>query len=1066
MSAYEQICLVLQAGVSPDPAKRNPADAQLKQWEVEPGFYCTLQQVAADSNLDQRLRLLAAITLKNGIDKYWRKTVRVGAIQPAEKEQIRTKCLEMFAEENSKIADYNSIVISKIARLDYPRDWPTLLESLVQTIQISFADDDTNTMEPNSRRRVQYRSLNTLYLVVKVLCSMMMPVSRSVYQQIAPELLRYTTAIFTARCNHFLQVVEQLHGASTAADYEPPENSIRLAAVALKALRRVIVYGYKEYHQVPEVVATMDMLMQYLQKLLPLRSAVESSPSKTINKSYKTILYQIGKVYLNMQKQNVASFVQIPAGIEIVRFYWRRVEESPVPEDDVLQEKLLIQALKLLRGLIKNPGLNSERQSAYIPSMLDATPASTHAQMETPPLKRLVEQRLLTPDFVTSACQVLVGRYLVMGSEEWNQWQESPEEWFVELEADRWEFSLRGCAEKVFMDLMSTNRTILQPVVMGMLQMVSEPVSDPADFDKIRLKDAVYGAVGLAASDLFDFVNFESWFHNCLVKEATTAHPRFTILHRRIAWLTAKWIPVQPSPSLYAPVYELLLKLVDPARDMAVRLAAVAALHTVVDDFGFQVEVFEPYVEPVLSALAALLTEVDGVECLGGVVGCLSGIVERLQDVVAPYVPRLMQILPELWRLAADQQMFRGSILHIFSKLVVSLRADSEQLHPVLIPILAYSVDVTNPAHVYLLDDGLDLWHAVVCNATVLTEDLHTLVGLAVQVLDFNSEGFKKALGIIECYVVLDVRVLDAHANGILSQISNALETLRPEAAPATLRCLDVIVQATYPAGQLSALQQALVATRVIERLMIAILNESELAVVIVRCLGIIARLAACDPAWTLALLAETSNGAGLDIWCDKFDNMGTTKQRKLTAVGLTSLCSLLRPDSPCPPSLRPIAQTILAPRIPAILPIISSVLADAQSRRAMSGYGYFRHLDIPAPDNDDGADGEYEDEEEAELDADATDDLGAFDQTIDQNPENAPHARRRRELATEDPAVWPEADVASAMATRGRPAAAFRAYVSAVWTAVAGACGPASFDRIEGADEIKMLMGLPGVAA
>ncbi|KAI8593553.1 armadillo-type protein [Geranomyces variabilis] len=1064
MSAYEQICLVLQAGVSPDPAQRNPADAQLKQWEVEPGFYSTMQQVAADASLDQRLRLLAAITLKNGIDKYWRKTVRVGAIQPAEKEQIRSKCLEMFAEEHSKIADYNSVVISKIARLDYPRDWPTLLESLVQTIQVSFADDDSTTMDPNSRRRVQYRSLNTLYLVVKVLCSMMMPASRSVYQQIAPELLRYTATIFTARCNHFLQMVERLNDASTPANYEPAENSIRLAAVALKALRRVVVYGFKEYHQVPEVVATTDMLMQYLQKLLPLRSAVEASPSKQINKSYRTILYQIGKVYLNMQKQNIASFVQIPSGIEIVRFYWSRIEESSVPDDDVLQEKLLIQSFKLLRGLIKNPGLNAERTSVYSPAMLDATPASAHVQMETPSLKRLVEQRLLTPEFVTSACQVLVGRYLVIGSEEWKLWQESPEEWFVELEADRWEFSLRGCAEKVFMDLMSTNRAALQPVVMSMLQMVSEPVSDPADFDKIRLKDAVYGAVGLAASDLFDFVNFESWFHNCLVKEATTADPRFTILHRRIAWLTAKWIPVQPSPSLYAPVYELLMKLVDPARDMAVRLAAVAALHTVVDDFGFEVDVFRPYVEPVLSALAALLTEVDGVECLGGVVGCLSGIVERLQDVVAPYVPRLMQVLPELWRLAADQQMFRGSILHIFSKLVVSLREDSEQLHPVLLPILAYSVDVNNPAHVYLLDDGLDLWHAVVCNATTLTEDLHALVGLAVQILDFGSEGLKKALGIIECYVVLDVRVLDAHANGVLTQISNALETLRPEAAPATLRCLDVIVQTTYSAARLPALQQALVATRVIERLMVAILNEAEIAVVVVGCLGIIARLAACEPAWTLALLAETNNGAGIDIWCDKFDNMGTTKQRKLTAVGLTSLCSLLCADSPCPPALRPAAQSLLAPRISAILPIISSVLADAQSRRAMSGYGYFRHLDIPAADAD-GAGGE-DDEEEAELDADVVDDLGAFDQTIDQSPENAPHARRRRALASEDPAVWPDAGAASAAATRGRPAAAFRAYVAAVWTAVAGACGPASFDRVEGADEIKMLMGLPVVAA
>ncbi|TPX56938.1 hypothetical protein PhCBS80983_g04187 [Powellomyces hirtus] len=1052
MSAYEQICQVLHAAVSPTSELRLPADAQLKQWEVEPGFHSTLQDVAADVSLDVKLRLLAAITLKNGIDKYWRKTVRVGAVQAAEKDKIRQKSLTMFAEENDKIATYNSVTISKIARLDFPNDWPNLLHSLIQIIQTSFED----TPDSNVRRRIQYRSLNTLYMVVKVLCSKMLPASKKMFQQIAPELLRYTVTIFTDRCSHFLQIIGS-PGAS-AADYASAENAIRLAAVSLKALRRVAVYGYRDFHQSEEVVGTANMLVEYLQKLLSLRTST-SSCSPITRRSYNSIISQIGKVYLNLQAQDVASFVKIPSSIDIVRFYWSKVEESAVPQDDIVQEKLLIQALKMLKTLVKNPSLNgplhgSEHTSGH--HVLDATPTSAYTQAETPSVKRAVSQNLLTPEFVTRACEVLVGRYMVLGVEERQTWEENPEEWFVELEADRWEFSLRACAEKVFMDLMSTNRAVLQPVVMNMLQVASAPVTDPSDFDRILLKDAVYGAVGLAAHDLFDFVNFEQWFQNSLANEAATADSRFTILHRRIGWLVAQWLPVQPSPSLYAPVYALLLNLMASDRDMAVRLTAVSSLRTVVDDFGFDINVFAPYIESVLSNLASLLTEVDGVDCLGGVVGCLSGVVERLQGAIVPHVPSLLHILPRLWELAEGQEMFRASILHIFSKLVVSLRADSRQLHPIILSILAYSVDINNPAHVYLLEDGLDLWYAVLCNATELTEELYSLVPLAVQVLGFGTEGLKKALGIVECYVVLDVRVLETHAPGILSQISDTLGTLRPEAARATLHCLDLIVQTAYP-SHLAPLQQALFETGIVDKLLATILNDTELAVVVVPCLTLIARLATCDPACMAALLSA-NGGVALDVWLDKFDNMGQSKQRKMTAVGLTALCGLLTeiptsspltPSHPSPGQQH--HQQLLVPRIPSILPVVSSVLADSASRKLLSKYGHFRHLGDSQPNN---VDEEVEDDEDP-LEDDSGD-LGTFDQTIDPDPENAAHTHRKQALRDRDPCVYPPHGNRT-----GKAGAAFKAYVGTVWTSVVRSLGVAAVDMVAGADELKELIGL-----
>ena len=47
---------------------------QLTRWEKAPGYYKHLQSVFITRSLPFEVRLLAIIQLRNGIDKYWRKT--------------------------------------------------------------------------------------------------------------------------------------------------------------------------------------------------------------------------------------------------------------------------------------------------------------------------------------------------------------------------------------------------------------------------------------------------------------------------------------------------------------------------------------------------------------------------------------------------------------------------------------------------------------------------------------------------------------------------------------------------------------------------------------------------------------------------------------------------------------------------------------------------------------------------------------------------------------------------------------------------------------------------------
>jgi len=48
--------------------------SQLQSWETTPGYFSLLQNAFIQSSLPIELRFLSLIQLKNGNDKYWRKS--------------------------------------------------------------------------------------------------------------------------------------------------------------------------------------------------------------------------------------------------------------------------------------------------------------------------------------------------------------------------------------------------------------------------------------------------------------------------------------------------------------------------------------------------------------------------------------------------------------------------------------------------------------------------------------------------------------------------------------------------------------------------------------------------------------------------------------------------------------------------------------------------------------------------------------------------------------------------------------------------------------------------------
>lgn len=64
----------LQSATSQDATVLKQAEVNLTAWEREANFYKTILNFYCNSELDEGVRYMAILTLKNGIDRHWRKT--------------------------------------------------------------------------------------------------------------------------------------------------------------------------------------------------------------------------------------------------------------------------------------------------------------------------------------------------------------------------------------------------------------------------------------------------------------------------------------------------------------------------------------------------------------------------------------------------------------------------------------------------------------------------------------------------------------------------------------------------------------------------------------------------------------------------------------------------------------------------------------------------------------------------------------------------------------------------------------------------------------------------------
>ena len=546
-------------------------EGALKLLEIQPGFHYSLLALVGDQTNSVGIRLQCVLYLKNGIDRYWRKTAP-NAILEEEKCSIRTGILQLFAEPVYGIALQVAVIVGKIARFDVPKEWSELLPSLISGVQM---EDPT----------IKHRALLILYHTVKVLASKRLTSDRRMFHDLTEQLLPFLLSIWNTHHTLLMQ------SAGTQGD-ESLSLVLQMVLVTMKILRRLIVQGLRKPRENNECMSFLHSLFEEAKRVLVLRNSRQQIAMDL--EKYSVLML---KLFTDLLENHPYSF--LPILKDSLQFIcWLCFTEGGRV---LVFQRLVIFCLNILKQVILCAEYKTPKHSNDIE---DNSPAKE---------AQLIKKEFFSASTVSEICTQLLFQYLPLLQDDLILWDSDPEQFCCDDGGDAWKYTYRPCCESLFLALFHENRDELAPILISYLKQCDVNNSAVPDLQTILHKDAIYNAVGLAAFDLFDDIDFDSWLSNGITKELAISDSNYRIVRRRVVWLIGQWSGVKLSPSYRPKLYELLLPVLGSEEDLVVRVQAAKALKIVIDDFEFCAEELQPYLQPAFDRLFYLLKEVE--EC-------------------------------------------------------------------------------------------------------------------------------------------------------------------------------------------------------------------------------------------------------------------------------------------------------------------------------------------------------------------------------------------------------------------------------------------------------------------
>lgn len=861
------------------------------------------------------------IQLKNGIDKHWRLANNIkGAIQPDEKDAIRQRLFQATLEEEEKgLALHNALAAARIIRIDYPRQWPEALSTIIGLLRSS----------KNGSQQHLHGTLQILLQVVKEMSTARLRTSQTALQSVTPEMAYVLSDIYAERTRTWVDFLTNGQGNENEAD-----TAMLNSLLSLKILRRLLISGYEAPHKDSTVQSFWSLSQNQFGQFLGFVSHDSSAPApQPVSKYQETIgkhLMQFTKLHIDMATTRPASFAGLPSSLPLVHAYWdlaikfaevfeksegiRQSGDSGTSKSKAegpLLERLTTRSLLLIKACL---------ELAFLPKHTFVY-RGPEAKEEEKQAVDFIKRDLFTDEFSLSITNTILTHLFVFRKTDFEAWEEDPEDWEHQERFDSlaYEWEVRPAAEKVFVTLLHYRKDLLVP---RLLSYIETATSAQADF---ATKDAVYTAMGLSAVHILNQVDFNQFLASTLVPDAQQTGPFAKVVRRRIAILLGQWVFSNATTETRSLVYQLFrhfLNSSDEHNDLVVRISTARHLQSVLDDIDFNAEAFAPHAQHILQEVANLTQQVESDETRLMLLETLRLAVTRLERHVAPFGDFIMSTTSGVFEVSGAQEyMTKTAIVGIFSALVTSMGSESQRYHSMMVPLITEAAQPTSDLHLTLIDEVLQLWTSILEQSQPpIAREIIDIAPLVLPVLEYSSETASQALEVVESYILLAPQAVleDTLRRPFLLALSGVLEVKSREQVKTGSRCIEYLIRAAEEFGGssgVSVIIQDMLETgflrKVLERLhdawgarqttgpkrrtpQLNTVTEGDY-------FAILARLALADPGLFANALASFSPIEQVWPWLSSewfayTESWDHIEHKKLTVLGLTRLVELGQP--------------------------------------------------------------------------------------------------------------------------------------------------------------------------
>lgn len=312
------------------------------------------------------------------------------------------------------------------------------------------------------------RTLVILLQIIKELSTARMQRVRASLQSVSPEIFQLLGGIYVEKVNTWSALLEH-----NRLDDASLQDLLEQTLMSLKVIRRLVIAGFEHPNRDKDVQGFWTLSHRQFAKFFGFSETITNPPR--VSTLIKKHLLQFAKLHVEMAKVHPAAFALLPDCVPLVKSYWTVVsrlgeaydaeasqnrQDTGGEEDEKnLIEILGLKALLLIRACAKmafNPAQSFKYQQP-------------EDKEEKKNAVELIKSHLFTQEFVIMVMELIVSKFLRLRQTDFQEWEDEPEEWERKEDtmSEAWEFSVRPCSEKLFLDLIIHFKPLLVPQLLN-----------------------------------------------------------------------------------------------------------------------------------------------------------------------------------------------------------------------------------------------------------------------------------------------------------------------------------------------------------------------------------------------------------------------------------------------------------------------------------------------------------------------------------------------------------------------------------------------------------------------